>query len=145
MRAVGKSFCFGLFLIAALGQCAGAQRALTWQEVRDKFEAANPTLRAGQIGIDESRAQEITANVRPNPSLSHLGGLQVGEILNSLQFPKNFVSWAIKLSIGPVALWRFVPRFPASSPINRLPMPPALPGSALRIRSPSLIIASRWF
>src|ERR1700743_3920383 len=48
------------------------QKALTWQEVRDKFEAANPTLRAGQIGIDESRAQEITANLRPNPDLTIL-------------------------------------------------------------------------
>jgi len=59
-----------LFLIVAFGELGLAQKALTWQEVRDKFEAANPTLRAGQIGIDESRAQEITANLRPNPSLS---------------------------------------------------------------------------
>ena len=50
--------------------CAQAQTALTWQEVRSKFEAANPTLQAGLIGIDESRAQEITAYLRPNPSLS---------------------------------------------------------------------------
>jgi outer membrane protein, heavy metal efflux system len=72
MYGVGKRFCFGLFLVAALGESAFAQRALTWQEVRDRFEAANPTLRAGQIGIDESRAQEITANLRPNPNLSVL-------------------------------------------------------------------------
>jgi cobalt-zinc-cadmium efflux system outer membrane protein len=49
-----------------------AQTALSWQEVRAKFEAANPTLRAGQIGIDESKAQEITAYLRPNPSLALL-------------------------------------------------------------------------
>jgi outer membrane protein, heavy metal efflux system len=61
-----------LFLIVALGEIGLAQKALTWQEVRDKFEAANPTLRAGQIGIDESRAQEITANLRPNPNLTIL-------------------------------------------------------------------------
>src|ERR1700742_4977463 len=48
------------------------QKALTWQEVRDKFEAANPTLRAGQIGIDESKANETTAYLRPNPNLSLL-------------------------------------------------------------------------
>jgi cobalt-zinc-cadmium efflux system outer membrane protein len=72
MYAVGKRFCFGLVLVAALGEGAFPQTALTWQEVRDKFEAANPTLRAGQIGIDESRAQEITANLRPNPSLNIL-------------------------------------------------------------------------
>jgi len=46
------------------------QNALTWQEVRDRFEKANPSLRAGQIGIDESRAQEITAYLRPNPNMT---------------------------------------------------------------------------
>ena len=55
-----------------MAESAFAQKALTWQEVRDKFEAANPTLQAGQIGIDESRAQEITANLRPNPNLTIL-------------------------------------------------------------------------
>jgi cobalt-zinc-cadmium efflux system outer membrane protein len=47
-----------------------AQKAFTWQEVRDKFEATNPTLRAGQINIAESRAMEITAFLRPNPDLT---------------------------------------------------------------------------
>jgi cobalt-zinc-cadmium efflux system outer membrane protein len=47
-----------------------AQQSFTWAELRDKFEAANPTLRALQIGIDESKAQEITAYVRPNPDFT---------------------------------------------------------------------------
>jgi len=47
---------------------AVAQTAFTWQQIREKFEAANPTLRAGQIGIDESKAQEVTAYLRPNPN-----------------------------------------------------------------------------
>jgi cobalt-zinc-cadmium efflux system outer membrane protein len=72
MQRVVKRSCLGLLLIA-MSACSGfAQKALTWQEVRDKFEEANPTLRAGQIGIDESRAQEITANLRPNPNLTIL-------------------------------------------------------------------------
>jgi cobalt-zinc-cadmium efflux system outer membrane protein len=54
----------------ALAGPAQAQKALTWEEVRERFEAANPTLRAARIGIDESRAQEITANLRPNPELA---------------------------------------------------------------------------
>jgi len=55
------------------------QKALTWQEVRGKFEAANPTLRAGQIGIDESKAQEITAFLRPNPNFTLTAdGTQIG-------------------------------------------------------------------
>lgn len=66
IKGLGRS----LLLIAISTSRGFAQKPLTWQEVRDKFEAANPTLRAGQIGIDESRAQEITANLRPNPNLT---------------------------------------------------------------------------
>ena len=60
----------GFLLTGCLGTNGFAQKALSWQEVREKFEAANPTLRAGLIGIDESRASEITAYLRPNPSLT---------------------------------------------------------------------------
>ncbi len=70
MKRLSRRLCFGLFLAAVSARSAWAQKALTWQEVRDKFEAANPTLRAGQIGIDESRAQEITAFLRPNPNFT---------------------------------------------------------------------------
>ncbi|MGO9272335.1 MAG: TolC family protein [Terriglobia bacterium] len=48
------------------------QQALTWEQVRDKFEAVNPTLKAAQINIDESRANETTAYLRPNPSFNFL-------------------------------------------------------------------------
>jgi len=61
-----------LVLAGVVAESGYAQKALTWQEVRDKFAAANPTLRAGQIGIDESRAEEVTAYLRPNPSLALL-------------------------------------------------------------------------
>ena len=47
-----------------------AQQSLTWAELRDKFEATNPTLRALQIAIDQSKAQEITAYLRPNPDFT---------------------------------------------------------------------------
>ena len=47
-----------------------AQQSLTWTELREKFEATNPTLRALQIGIDQSKAQEITAFLRPNPDFT---------------------------------------------------------------------------
>jgi len=59
-----------LSLAVFVAQLGYAQKALTWQEVRDKFQAANPSLQAGQIGIDESRAAEITAYLRPNPTLT---------------------------------------------------------------------------
>ena len=72
MERVSKRLGCALVLVVVLGSSAFAQGAFTWQEVRAKFEAANPTLRAGQIGIDELRAQEITANLRPNPNLTIL-------------------------------------------------------------------------
>ncbi len=46
------------------------QQAFTWQQVRDRFEAANPTIRAGRLTVDEARAMEITAFLRPNPDLN---------------------------------------------------------------------------
>jgi cobalt-zinc-cadmium efflux system outer membrane protein len=60
----------GTLVAAGLAGTAFSQQPLTWQQVREKFEAANPTLRAEQIGIDESKAQEITAFLRPNPNFN---------------------------------------------------------------------------
>ena len=62
--------CVALFLAAVLVESGRAQQALTWPELRDRFEALNPTLIAGRIGIDESRAAEITAYLRPNPNVT---------------------------------------------------------------------------
>ena len=53
---------------AAQIQITSLPNALSWQEVQDRFKASNPTLKAGAIGIGESRAQEITAHLRPNPN-----------------------------------------------------------------------------
>jgi cobalt-zinc-cadmium efflux system outer membrane protein len=47
-----------------------AQAALTWEQVKQQFISANPTLMAGQINIDESKAEEITAYLRPNPNFT---------------------------------------------------------------------------
>lgn len=73
MERVWKRLGYGLALVVVVGPSAVGQRALTWQEVRTKFEMDNPTLRAGQIGIDESSAQETTAYLRPNPTLTLIG------------------------------------------------------------------------
>jgi outer membrane protein, heavy metal efflux system len=86
-----------LILAGVVAENGYAQKALTWQEVRDKFESANPTLRAGQIGIDESRAQEITAFLRPNPGLTlSTDGTQISRYkgvwqpFTGTQFSSNF-------------------------------------------------------
>lgn len=62
------------FLAWSLTGYAAAQqpKAWSWPEIKDKFEATNPTLLAGKLTIDESRSQEITAFLRPNPSFSVL-------------------------------------------------------------------------
>jgi len=78
MKLFFRRLCTGLSVSTALATSAFAQNPLTWQQVREKFAAANPTLRAGQIGIDESRAEEITANLRPNPQFTFTAdGLQL--------------------------------------------------------------------
>ncbi len=63
-----------LFAVISMMTCLSgvmaAQNALTWQQIREKFEASNPVLRAGEIGVEESRSQEVTAYLRPNPSLT---------------------------------------------------------------------------
>ena len=46
------------------------QQPMTWQQVKARFEAANPTLKADALNVDEMKANEITAYLRPNPTLS---------------------------------------------------------------------------
>jgi cobalt-zinc-cadmium efflux system outer membrane protein len=58
-----------MLLLAVAGLPARAQ-TMTWEQVRDRFEANNPTLRADKLNIDESRAEEVTAFLRPNPTFS---------------------------------------------------------------------------
>jgi cobalt-zinc-cadmium efflux system outer membrane protein len=47
-----------------------AQNSFTWQQLKDKFESANPILKAALASVDESKAAEVTAYLRPNPSLT---------------------------------------------------------------------------
>jgi cobalt-zinc-cadmium efflux system outer membrane protein len=58
-----------LLLVCSCGPLR-AQPAYTWQQIRDRFEAANPTLKAARMNVDESRAGEITAFLRPNPTVT---------------------------------------------------------------------------
>ena len=48
---------------------AGMQ-GMTWEQVKAKFEAANPVLKSDQSNVDEMKAEEITANLRPNPDFT---------------------------------------------------------------------------
>ncbi len=62
--------CCTLVLLSSVGAVAQAPSPMTWDQVRQRFEQNNPTLLADQFNIDESKAMEITAFLRPNPSLS---------------------------------------------------------------------------
>jgi cobalt-zinc-cadmium efflux system outer membrane protein len=75
-------------LVGGVSACAQAQTALSWDQVREKFEAANPTLRAGQLNVLESKAQEITAYLRPNPSVTGLLD-QIDPFSRNSSFPGN--------------------------------------------------------
>lgn len=67
---MGLSFrrAFAPLFVAAI--CSAQTHSFTWQEIRDRFEATNPTLQAARVGIDESKAEEITAYLRPNPDVN---------------------------------------------------------------------------
>ncbi len=56
-----------LALLIAFGSHAAAQQSLTWDQIKAQFEADNPTLKADQSSVDEMKAEEITADLRPNP------------------------------------------------------------------------------
>ena len=70
MQQIIRCVCLAALLAAGFASGAKAQKALTWDEVRARFEANNPTLLADKVSIDESKAQQITAYLRPNPQLS---------------------------------------------------------------------------
>jgi len=63
-----------LSIAAALTVCLAtgglAQKTLTWEQAKRELEVSNPTLRASQIEVQEARADEITAYLRPNPDLT---------------------------------------------------------------------------
>jgi cobalt-zinc-cadmium efflux system outer membrane protein len=48
-----------------------AQQTFSWEQLRDKFLSTNPTLRAQAQSIESSRADELTARLRPNPTFQN--------------------------------------------------------------------------
>jgi cobalt-zinc-cadmium efflux system outer membrane protein len=85
MRRRAWQLCLGWVIAVTVAPSAFSQTVLTWPEVHAKFEAANPTLQADQFGVDESRATEITAFLRPNPQC----GLTFDQIGNTVSTPDN--------------------------------------------------------
>ena len=92
-KCVGSCVLF----LGFLASTANAQQALTWDQVKTKFEAANPTLRADEINVQEMKDEEITAYLRPNPTFTFsTDGTQVAphggvwQPLAGTQYQPNF-------------------------------------------------------
>src|SRR5215471_3288741 len=67
-----KTLLFIVGVIASLSTVSRAQQpSFTWEQLRDKFLSANPTLRAQAQSIESNRADEITASLRPNPTFQN--------------------------------------------------------------------------
>jgi outer membrane protein, heavy metal efflux system len=70
LRRLSMGYLFASCFAGGISGQTAAPKTMTWQEARDEFETSNPTLRAARIGIEESRDEEITAFLRPNPDFT---------------------------------------------------------------------------
>lgn len=70
MRRIFIRLCFGGLLLAFIAQDIAAQTSYTWDQIKNKFATANPSLKADELSVQEMKAQEITAFLRPNPQFT---------------------------------------------------------------------------
>jgi len=69
----------GLVLALASLPAALAQQPLDWEQIKAKFIADNPALKADADNVNEMKAEEITAYLRPNPQFTFsVDGNQAG-------------------------------------------------------------------
>src|SRR5215472_13141688 len=82
----------------AAPQAAPARPTIwTWEQVKDNFRLNNTNLLAAKLNIDELKAQEITAHLRPNPDFTlSADGTQIAPSHGVWQpFAGTFVSPAV--------------------------------------------------
>jgi cobalt-zinc-cadmium efflux system outer membrane protein len=72
LRKIGRTLAVvcGLIVAAAIKPVVFAQQPLDWDQVKARFIASNPALRADADNVDEMKAEEITAYLRPNPQFN---------------------------------------------------------------------------
>jgi cobalt-zinc-cadmium efflux system outer membrane protein len=76
IRALGVRLAIALSAVSLCAQTtpqpapSAAPQVWTWDAVKDRFQLNNTTLLAGILNIDELKAQEITAHLRPNPDFT---------------------------------------------------------------------------
>jgi outer membrane protein, heavy metal efflux system len=67
-----------LAVLVGLVSASAQQNTYTWPQIRDQFERNNTTLLAAKLNVEELKAQEITAFLRPNPDFSlSIDGTQI--------------------------------------------------------------------
>jgi cobalt-zinc-cadmium efflux system outer membrane protein len=59
-----------LIVASAISPVVFAQQPLDWDQVRARFIVSNPALKADADNVDEMKAEEITAYLRPNPQFN---------------------------------------------------------------------------
>jgi cobalt-zinc-cadmium efflux system outer membrane protein len=72
LRRIRRSFAVacGLIAASAIPPVLFAQQPLDWDQVKTRFTAGNPALKADADNVDEMKAEEITAYLRPNPQFT---------------------------------------------------------------------------
>ena len=60
----------GLIVASAIPPVLFAQQPLDWDQLKARFTANNPALKADADNVDEMKAEEITAYLRPNPQFT---------------------------------------------------------------------------
>jgi cobalt-zinc-cadmium efflux system outer membrane protein len=98
-RQRGRVWRPAVLVAGLLARGAAGQSAFTWQQIKDKFQAANPTLKAAQLNVDESRAAEVTAYLRPNPFLTGT----IDQLVPFSNNPDHYRPFAAALPFGSVS------------------------------------------
>jgi len=95
-KPILRRLCLGVVLAGLFVRGVNAQ-SYTWEQIKDKFEAANPTLKADESNVQEMKAEEITAYLRPNPQFTFsMDGTQIApsqgvwKPLSGTQYQPNF-------------------------------------------------------
>src|ERR1700761_3022821 len=70
-KHIVRRLCLAVFLAGFFVSGANAQQGYTWQQVKDKFEAANPTLKDYESNVLEMKPEYITSYLRPKPQLTY--------------------------------------------------------------------------
>ncbi len=76
-----RSILYKTLIACCMASCVSAQtpgqssppssaQVWTWDQVKSQFELNNTSLLAAKLNIDELKAQEITAHLRPNPDFT---------------------------------------------------------------------------